>query len=425
MRFLYLVILIQSFWQNLASEVGDGDNYTEFLQRDSSSQKSSHYYVGEGVEKVSMDMNTLGNSYTNSSQVLDSKADTTIKVSVESAEFMLQQNIEAKEEELSSLEKNIKSLETQIRISESCDGIDSCNDCTLSDKCVWCSLKKECVPGDRNGPFENECTEYEYGQCRELGCKQYERCDTCISDPSCGWCEFGKVCTENGDTCDYEYFYSLKKQGYTTCPYSEEKMESTVKSDSSYINAMKTSLENMKKEYEIGMKELEDLKAMKEDLVKKGYEYQNLEVSIVDIGEPVENVGETANERYEEEREERNQDTKEIIDSAEEYVIDSTQMMFDTYEEQMGKYMNDTRVDLEESKKELEQIYEDRKELIKADGKEINSQFLQIVEPDLNQSNETNSDSASESSQVISFLSSGVPSHSPFLPASLSEIFQN
>ena len=423
MRFLYLVIFTQSFCQNLAEEVGYGDSYTGFMQRDGSSQQSSHYYVGEGVEKVSQDLNTLGNSYTNSSQALDSKADSAIKVSAESAEFMLQQNIDAKEEELSSLEEDIKSLETQIRISESCDGIDSCNDCTLSDKCVWCSLKKECVPGDRNGPFQSECTEYEYGQCRELGCRQYERCDTCIADPSCGWCEFGKVCTENGDTCNYEYFYSLKKEGFTSCP--EHKDESDVKRESTYINTMKTSLDSMKKEYEIVQKDLEDLKAKKEELVKKGYEYENLEVSIVSIGEALENVGESANERYEEEREERKQESKEIIDNAEESVNDSTQKMFDTYEEQMEKYLNETSVEIEKSRKEFEQIYEDRKDLIKAEVKEINSQFLQIAEPDVNQSAEANSDSASESSQVISFLSSGVPSHSPFLPASLSEIFEN
>jgi uncharacterized protein YoxC len=417
MQFLYLVILAISFCQNLAQEVGDGDSYTGFIQRDNSSQQSSHYYVGEAVEKVSLDLNTLGDAYTNSSQPLDTKADSTIKVSVESAEFMLQQNIDAKEEELSSLENDIKSLETQIRISESCEGIDTCNDCTLSDKCVWCSLKKECVPGDRNGPFESQCTEYEYGQCRELGCKQYERCDICIADPSCGWCEFGKVCNENGDTCDYDYFYSLKKEGFTTCP--EHKADNTVKRENTYINSMKTSLENMKKEYEIAQKDLEDLKAKKEELVKKGYEYENLEVSIVDIGEAVEDVGERANERYWEESEEKKQESNEIIDSAEGYVNNSTQKIFDKYEEQIEKYLNETSVEIEESKKEIEQIYEERKELIKEDVRETGSKFLQIIEPNVN------TDSTSESSQVVSFLSSGVPSHSGFLPASLSEIFEN
>lgn len=406
------------------------------IQRDNTSQLTSHYYLGEGIEDVSSDISTLGDQYSDSAQVIDQKSDATIKVTVESAELMLQQNIDSKEEQLQSLEKDISTLETKINISKSCDGIDTCNECTLIDKCVWCSLKKECVPGDRNGPFQEECTEFEYGQCRELGCSQYLGCYRCIAEPSCGWCELGKICTENADRCEYSSFYSLKKEGYTECPQGTIDRNIS-QMENSKLKAMETSLDNMKTEYKRVKNDLDDLKAEKDELVKLGYEYENLEVSIVDIGDSITDIGEQANERYNNEREENKQTSEEIILSAEDYVNNSTQKMFDSYKIQLDNYEKETVEDMQKFKQEIDTVYNSTKNEIKSDAEEIGSEFLQYKLSELSYSEpqeleyeESSSisevpSSSSESESVMSFLNIGTPVRSSPTLEFLPEIFHN
>lgn len=111
---------------------------------------------------------------------IEEKVDENIRQTEESSIIIISQQIEEKEHDLEILEKEIEELkevvEDEKEITNICNLYTSCSDCTINTHCGWCLLEQKCVPGDNVGPFESQCTFYNFHYCSTLSCARNTDC---------------------------------------------------------------------------------------------------------------------------------------------------------------------------------------------------------------------------------------------------------
>lgn len=107
--------------------------------------------------------------------------------------------------------------------SADCSALYSCDSCTDTAGCGWCSASSECLAGNSYGPTSYTCSgadddnngAWQYDSCAD--CSLYTDCSSCTDEGSCGWCQdtgtcmFGQSGGSADSTCtgsDWSWFSS-------------------------------------------------------------------------------------------------------------------------------------------------------------------------------------------------------------------------
>jgi predicted nucleic acid-binding Zn-ribbon protein len=211
----------------------------------SDDQDSSYSTEAQGLQKLSQQVVALSTQIEDTSAALSSVLDSQLTVTENTASAELRIELGQVEEDLDEVSAEIEELEAELDSRQAhCPYLESCTKCTSNYSCVWCSSLNKCVAGDSQGPYNGECTSYQYEQCNHSGCSRYTECGSCINDSSCGWCLNGQYClegsTEDTGDCHYDFFYSSASVSNHDCPADS----SSVSKDSNTLARTRTADED-------------------------------------------------------------------------------------------------------------------------------------------------------------------------------------
>lgn len=185
-------------------------------------QDSSYATTAQGLQSLSKQVVELSTQIEDTSEALSSVLDSQLSVTENTASAELGIELEQVIDDRDEVDAEIEELEAELDSNKSqCPYLESCGKCVTNYSCVWCSSLNKCVAGDSQGPYDGECTTYNYAKCNSSGCNSYTECGSCINDSTCGWCINGQYCLtgsaqDTGD-CYYDYFYSLDSSN-NECP---------------------------------------------------------------------------------------------------------------------------------------------------------------------------------------------------------------
>lgn len=197
---MYLVLLVG---------ICNGESLVSFLQgtKDASTSLGS---LGEGVESISESLETLGEELTGAFEVLQEQIEDIGSINSDTANALIVAYLNELQREEGNILYLIEIYEEALDSLEGCGSYLTCYQCTSNSECMWCLETEECVQvGDE------QCQDYEYGECAATGCELYTSCNNCIADPECGWCGDSGACLDSSSQCHEEDYYDMNS---ANCP---------------------------------------------------------------------------------------------------------------------------------------------------------------------------------------------------------------
>lgn len=143
--------------------------------------------------------------------------------------------------------------EATLNEIEKCEIDTICESCTLHSNCVWCPLENSCVEGDFDGPTDEPCNSYDYGQCSTIDCDAFTDCNSCLNAPDCGWCGSITECLDLDLDEDCAELYTVNTSDLSICP--EEDISTGIESENR-LSELEFSTNNIKGSLEVEQEEM-------------------------------------------------------------------------------------------------------------------------------------------------------------------------
>jgi hypothetical protein len=307
------------------------------LLRFAAADDTSLGHIGDALQALSEQVAELSAELNSTLSQLVGKIDDSITVteSLSLDEFEIE--IDKAEEELWYLEREIEDLKAEIPLKvDVCEDAASCKECVDTATCVWCPTLKSCVPGDSAGPFDNECSGFEYEHCSAADCSYYQYCDMCLEDSNCGWCLASSSCMEGSryesGTCELGDFYQQFIESRNECPASapmsykvsaKDSAEANTKVEDEedrdyqrmvYLkNSRVTQLEEETQDIEAQIRSLKD---MEEQVRLRSNQARDIEVTGDTAESQLGTLGTDTDEQYSQERSEMHQYLSDTVTSS-------------------------------------------------------------------------------------------------------------
>jgi hypothetical protein len=260
---------------------------TSFLQESTSSGT-----LGEGISTLSSEITGFSENLDKSLKDLDNSIDNSISLSSSVAVKLIEGETGSLGIELKEVRQNIDDLEERLaKSSQVCQVIDSCGPCVDCDNCGWCNSRTVCLPGDKNGPYAEECEDWYYQKCEFKDCSVYKSCVECMGTGSCGWCELGFKCLKDHSSCSIAFYITSSK----SCPVTTS---STTHSTKYYNNYLTEDLNTLQSQEAYIQGLIENLDKDKVDMLDSAISGQSIQVNEVSIFEDLSGLKSTIDELY-------------------------------------------------------------------------------------------------------------------------------
>ncbi|CAG9319001.1 unnamed protein product [Blepharisma stoltei] len=363
---LQFLLLKQDSTTEESSDSQADTSDTASQTQDSSSESSSDSEVttsmgkiGEGVEKIDEDLSSFSTKFDSALKDLNKQIETSISTTSDMTITLMDAQISQYEAELETINQIIAQLEKELVIyTDKCGDFASCTSCTVSNSCIWCNSKEECMAGDSEGPYESACDSFEYNSCPDAACEEFYSCSSCLTRSDCGWCDSGQYCltgtAENSGDCDELYYYHSQAAN-SECP--EDSGSSTEGQDSEYdryissnptesedewINDTEKKLDEYRLQASVLNSKISVLESDKENIESTTEEGLAIEMNDIAVEHTLDGLGKEVDSLYQDEIDESREYEEELAESSSDQVVSEVGEVIDESTDEVNQEIDDT-----------------------------------------------------------------------------------